>query len=178
MALPTQFGAFTPITFIWDIQKVAQLDIQPEFKELLIRLYQNLTLMANLLNISDKGINDINEFVTGELLFSELYNNSAGALPDQQRQIRRKVVVFGALPDAGSKSVPHNIVCTTATLFVGRVCWASDQTGFNYIPIPYASALGTTNIELSVDFEKVTITTASNRSSFNQCLVILAYVQS
>ena len=46
MAFPTptpqqnQVGAFVPTSFIWDVARVGEIEVNsPEFKELLVRLY-------------------------------------------------------------------------------------------------------------------------------------------
>lgn len=173
-----KFGASVPTTFIWDIAIINGLNLPKEFKDLLIRLYQNLGLMASVLNVKDTGYYPLSEFVTSQHLFSNPLYSSATAQQAGQRPILRTTINFGPLPNTGTTSVPHHINCTAATLFVKIYGAASDQVGLNYIPIPYASASGTTNIELSVDATNVTIITASNRSNFNQCLVVLEYVQS
>ena len=78
MANSTQYGAFVPNTFIWDVQQLQQVDLNsPEFKELLVRLYQNLGLMCDVLNIKDTGMYQVTELVNGQLFFSNPANNSS-----------------------------------------------------------------------------------------------------
>ena len=49
MSQPQQHGAYAPTTFIWDVEQLQHIEVtSPEFKELLVRLYQNLNLMANV----------------------------------------------------------------------------------------------------------------------------------
>lgn len=180
MATSPQYGAFIPTNYIWDIQQLQQLDLKPELKELLVRLYQNINNIAFAVNISDKGFYELTEFVNGQLYFINPNNNSSttAAANPAQRQVLRKVINFGALPDTAAKTAPHRIVCTAATTFTRIYATASDTTGHNYIPIPYASAAAVANnIELSVDGTNVTITTGSNRSNFNVCYVVLEYLQ-
>lgn len=179
MATSSQYGAFIPTNYIWDIQQLQQMDLKPELKELLVRLYQNINNIAFAVNISDKGFYELSEFVNGQLYFINPNNNSSttAAANPAQRQVLRKVVNFGALLDTAAKAVPHLIVCTNATTFTRIYATASDTTGHNYIPIPYASPTLANNIELSVDGTNVTITTGSNRSNFNVCYVVLEYIQ-
>ncbi len=178
MANSQQSGVFVPTTYIWDVAQVGATGASPELQELLIRMYQNINQISLALNIKDSGIYSLLEFVNGQLLFPNPNNNSSTAAFAAQRQILRKVINFGALPNTGTKSVAHNIICTATTLFTRIYGAASDTTGFNYIPIPYASPTLANNIELKVDATNVTVITGSNRSNFNMCLIILEYVQS
>ena len=78
MANSTQYGAFVPNTFIWDVQQLQQVDLNsPEFKELLVRLYQNLNLMANVINVKETGMYPLEEFNTGNSWFPNPANNSS-----------------------------------------------------------------------------------------------------
>lgn len=179
MATRGQFGAFVPTTNIWDVGQLQDVDVNsPEFKELLVRLYQNLNLMALVLNVKDTGYYVTNELVNGQLFFPNPNLNSTTTSTATFRQAFRILVNFGVLPNTGTKSIPHNIPILPTTTFTRIYATASDNTGNNFIPIPYASASGTSNIELSVNATDVTITTASNRSNFTTCYVVLEFLKS
>ena len=179
MATSNQYGAFVPTNLIWDIQNLQSVDItSPEFKELLVRLYQNVNNIALVLNIKDTGMYQLSEFVNGQLLFPNPTNTSATLAYPANRQILRKVFNFGALPNAGTKSVAHNIICTANTTFTRIYGAASDTSGKNYIPLPYASPTLVNNIELNLDGTNINIITGSNRTNFNVTYVIVEYVQS
>lgn len=187
-SFPSQLnpGAYLPTTNVWDINQVEAVFendkiSQEELKELLIRLYQNLNFMALNVNLKDTGLFPLTEFLTGSQYFP---NNLVTNLPSTSTQFRnvfRTVVNFGALVNAGSKSVAHNIQIDAASgpaySFTRIFAAASDTTGFNYIPIPYASPVLANNIEISVDNTNVTITTGSNRTNFNLCYVVLEYIK-
>lgn len=181
MASPNNFnkGLFVPTTNIWDVSQLEDVDVNSiEFRELLVRLYQNLSFMSTVLNLKDGGYYDLTEFVTGQIYFP-----LAGTT--QYRPTFRMVVNFGALPNAGTKSVPHNIpmningfVGNPAYTFTRIYATASDTTNFQYIPIPYAAVTGVAdNIELLVDNTNVNITTGANYSSFTVCYVVLEYIK-
>lgn len=177
MANPIFSGAFVPTTNVWDVSQLYEIDINsPAFKELLVRLYQNINNIALVLNLKDTGYYLNQPFVNGQLYFPNPAYNSSTPLDPGYRQVWRLVINFGVLPNTGTKSVAHGLTINSGVTFTRIYATASDTTGFNYIPIPYASATGTTNIELSVDATNVTITTASNRSNFNICYVILEYL--
>lgn len=178
MAKPIQSSAVLPTNFIWDIQQVSTAPIDPAIKELLVRLYQNLNLMANVLTIADKGAYQQQEFITGQSLFPNPNYNSSTAQKAVNRTVLRKVINFGALPNAATKSVPHGITCTGITTFLKIYAVASDTSAETYIPIPYASATNVAhNIELYVDGTNVNITTGTNYSAYNFCYVVLEYIQ-
>lgn len=171
-------GSFVPTTNVWDVSELYSINVNSlEFKELLVRLYQNVNLIALVLNTKDSGYYDTSEFVNGQLLFSNPALSSATSTSPDMRQIYRLVVNFGALPNTGTKSVAHGITTTASTTFTRIYGAASDTTGFNYIPLPFASPTLANNISLSVDATNVTITTGSNRSNFNVSYVVLEYVQ-
>ncbi len=178
MASSSQFGAYVPTTNIWDPSIIYASNLPPELKEILVRMYQNLNLMSNVINVKETA-QYTNEFemITSQQWFPNPNLNSLSSTTPTQRPVYRKVINFGALPNTGTTSVSHGIICTSATTFTRIYATASDTAGLNYIPIPYASASGTTNIEISVNSTNVNITTASNRSNFNVCYVILEYIQ-
>lgn len=174
----TLFGSFVPTTNIWDVDQLYAVDVtSPEFKELLVRLYQNINLMAVVLNSKDSGYYATQEFVSGQLFFSNIAANSIASNANDFRQGLRIVVNFGALPDTAAKSVAHGIVFSSSTRFTRIYATATNPAAPAGIPIPYASPALANNIELSVDATNVTITTGSNRTAFTSCMVILEYVQ-
>lgn len=178
MASPKQYGAFIPTSYIWDLGELNDIeDIDPRLRELLVRLYQNLNNMALLLNIKDSGYYTQQEFVNSQLWFQNPVLTSTSSTNPSFRQVYRLVINFGALPNTATKSVAHNLRITPGYTFTRIYGAASDTTGFNYIPIPYASPVLANNIELRVDTTNVIITTGSNRSNFNITYVILEYLK-
>lgn len=178
MSNSSQYGAFIQTTAVWDMALLESVDISsPEFKELLVRLYQNINNIALILNIKDTGMYQLSEFVNGQLFFPNPNNNSTTAQLPANRQVFRKIINFGVLPNAAVLSSPHNISVTSATTFTRIYGCASDTTGLTYIPLPYASNVAGNSIELSVSSTDVIITTGSNRSNYNVCYVLLEYLQ-
>jgi len=174
-----QYGSFIQTTQVWDIAQLQDVDVSsPEFKELMVRLYQQINNIVLVLNAKDTGQYQLSEFVNGQLYFSDPALDSSTVLSPQDRQVLRKVINFGALPNTGTTAVAHGITCTIKTTFTRIYGAASDTTGKNYIPLPYASPTAANNIELKVDATNVTIITGSNRSNFNVTYVILEYLQS
>ena len=163
-------GVFLPTTQVWDI-----IDDEPlnndKIKELIIRLYQNLNLMAMTINNKDTGVYNTVDFVTGSTFFPNPATST-----QINRQVLRKVINFGALPNAATKTVAHGLTINQTITFTRIYGCASDITGFNYIPLPYASTVLANSVELSVNNTNVSITTGANRSNFTISYVILEYL--
>jgi|SRR5579885_3473106 len=173
MANPTSVGAFVPTTNVWDVSQLYAVEVtSPEFKELLVRLYQNINNIANVLNIKDSGYYPLSEFVNGQLYFPNPALSSASSTYPACRPVWRLAVNFGALPNAATKSVAHGLTANSALTSTRVYAAASDTTGFNYIPIPYASNTAGNSIELNVDATNVNITTGSDRTNFTVCYVV------
>lgn len=175
--IDTLTGALVPTTNIWDVQQLYELDVEsPEFKELLVRLYQNINQISLLLNVKDTGYYSNSIFMCGQNWFPNPALTSASSTQPDFRPVFRVVVNFGTLPNAGAKTVAHGLTVNTSTSFTRIYATATDPVGFNYIPIPYASPTAANNIEISIDANNVTITTGSNRTNFTTCYVVLEYI--
>jgi len=169
-------GAFLPTTNIWDSNEVENIDVNSEdFKELLVKLYRNINNIALSVNIRDAGFYEQTEFINGQLFFSNPSLSSTSSKTPEQRQVFRKVINFGALPNTATKNIAHEITITNAFTFTRIYGSSSDTTGNQFIPIPYASSAN--SIELSVNATNISITTTSNRSSFNTTYIILEYIK-
>ncbi len=173
-----QYGAFIQTTQVWDIAQLLEVDVTSDaFKDLLVRLYQQVNNIANILNVKDTGQYQLSEFVNGQVYFSNPALSSATALSPEDRQVFRKVINFGGLPNTGTKTVAHGITCTVMTSFT-RIYGCATDTAGNYIPLPYASPTDADEIELKVDGTNVTIITGSDRTNFTITYVVLEYLQS
>ena len=177
MANSNQYGSFVVTTNVWDTPGLYSVK-DPIIQQLLVRLYQNVNEISLVTNVKDTGFYNTDEYVNGQLWFPNPLNNSSDTNATQFRQVLRKVINFGPLPNTATKSVAHGIICNTSTTFTRIYATASDTTGFNYIPIPYSSPILANNIEINVDATDVNITTGSNRSNFNICYVVLEFLQS
>lgn len=174
----SNFGAFVSTTQVWDVARLQEVDVKsPEFKELLVRLYQNINNIATVLNLKDTGYYALTEFINGQLYFNDPSIPLTSVSNPAFRQVFRKVIDFGALPNTATKSVAHGLTITSGFRFTRIYATASDPIGMNYIPIPYASPTDANNIELNVDATNVNIITGSNRTAFTTTYVVLEYVK-
>jgi hypothetical protein len=179
MANPQQVGSFVPTTNIFaGEQQIASVEFNtPEFRQLLVNLYQIVGLMATVVNTKDSAWYAQSEFVNGQVWFPNPSLNSTSQLTPTVRQVFRKVINFGGLPNAGTTSIPHLIPITSAVTFTRIYATASDTAGKNYIPIPYVDPAGT-NIQINVDATNVNITTVDDRTNYTVCYVVLEYIKS
>lgn len=179
MAVPKpSIGSFLPTTDVYDIASIYNIDINSdEFKLFLVRLRQSVNNIALVVNACETGYYALIEILNGQLFFPDPALSSKTTVLPAYRQVFRIVVNFGALPDTATKSVAHGIAPTSTYSFTRIYGTASDTTGLNYIPLPYASNTAGASIELNVDATNVNITTGSNRSNFNITYVILEYIK-
>jgi len=165
-------GSFVPTTFIFDVARLYEVEVtSPEFKELLVRLYQNLNLMAIVLNTKSTGY-----YLGTELNSSNQYYNPADpGNPINQRPGFITTVNIGAL-GAGVTSVNHGLAVTSTWKWMkiyGAATISGTPAGY---PLPFAGATGN-NIEVTVTATQVVI---NNQSGvvFTDATVILEYVKS
>ena len=64
-------GDFVPTTNVWDVDMIQEVEVNsPEFKELLVRLYQNVNAISTSLNARDSGYYPNNQiYINGQLFF-------------------------------------------------------------------------------------------------------------
>lgn len=175
-------GLFIPTTNVWDVQELYDIEVtSPEFKELLVRLYQNINNISMATNLKESAYYELQEFVNGQLYFPDpaLSSVTANSQEPEYRQVYRTTINFGALPNTGTKSVAHNIDVPAAMSVTHLYAAATDPTGGSqsFIPIPFASPVLADNISLEADDTNVTITTGSNRSNYTICYVVIEYLK-
>jgi len=178
MAWPTNIdpGLFVPTTTVWDIGQIYNIDVTSnEFKELLVRLYQTTNNISLALNLKDSGYYAEQEFVTGAQYPPT--TPTVGNSPTEGRQVYRKMVSFGALPNATSASVAHGIT-TSSTFYLTALYAGASNPGTAWLSIPYASPTLNENISISMDATNITITTGIDRTAYTTCYVVIEYLKS
>lgn len=113
--------------------------------------------------VNDKEISYyvLTETLTGQKYFEPDNNN-------RFRQIYRKVVDFGALPNTATKSIPHGIDTTPTTQFTA-IYGVANELGADAIPI--------SNLEVHVTPTEIAITTSSDLSDYLNTTVVLEYIK-
>lgn len=159
-------GSYISTTQVWDVGSIYSLDVRsPEFKELIVRLYQQINNVSLALNTKDSGFYLNEEFNTGINVFNPTSTNMLDLRP-----LFRKVINIGALP-AGATVVAHGIPIIAGYQFV-KINGAASRTTAPLVfhPIPSAT------ISVIVDATNVTITNGSG-VAFQQAVVVLEYVK-
>lgn len=178
----SNIGMFIPTTNVWDVDQIRELSIDSdEFKEFIVRMYQNINNIAVVLNAKDSGYYPDTEFINGKLYFPNPLSNQNTNEGSSYRPDYRMSIVFGPLPNATTISIPHNIQISTtlpSTYSLTNIYGAAtkpDQTGF--IPLPYSSPTLNKNIELYATATDVVITTAIDYSAYTIVIITLEYLK-
>jgi hypothetical protein len=174
MANSNQMGATVSSNFIWDIQQIQQTQADPLLKELLIRMYQNIALMATVLNVKTTGQYVLNETPDGNLWFPNPANNSSTtSYPAQRAELQKVYLVTNV--GAGATTVAHGIKITALTTITRLYGAASDQVGFNYYE--FNSGAGAANISVIANNVNIVITNNTG-ITFTTVYIVLKYLQS
>lgn len=145
-----------------------------------VKLRQYLNNMAIAVNSKDNGLYNNEEVLTGQQFLPTFSTQTAANV--NFRDVFRKVIDFGALPNAAIKSVAHGIVTTQDYSFVKIYATATDPgatTITSAIPIPFATPTAlANNIQIDVDATNVNITTnTAFYTAYTRCFVVLEYIK-
>src|ERR1700684_2199476 len=134
---------------------------------------EQLKKITTAVNIREIGWFLDEELLSGKAFIPGLNNVANGSTSQQYRQILRKVIDFGALPNAGTKAVGHGITVDANFTLIQMWASATDPIGLTALPIPFATPVALNqNIALQMDAVNVTITTGTNRSNYTRCFVV------
>lgn len=174
-------GYYLPTSEVFDVGDLQEAGISNEnFRELLIRLAQKINKINITINNKENGIYPEEEIINGQLWFPDLtLSSSTGQLPEP-RQVFRKVINIGALLNAATKTVSHEIVFPATSTITRIYGGASDTTNQVFIPLPFVSqsgAIAAGDTELYADDTNVYITPTGDATSFDTCYVVLEYLK-
>ena len=173
MSNPAQVGSFIPQNNIWDVSQIyATEGISPQLQELLVRMYQNLNMMAINVNIKTSGYYDTTDFVDGSLWFpNPLYNSTTTSFPSYRQELR-KIIYLNSLPP-GITAVNHNIVANASLSFTDLRGTANDTIGFNYRSFCCSGA----GVDISITANATQVTLTNNTAiTFNVVYVRLEWL--
>lgn len=161
-------GSYVPTTNVWDVGRLYDVEVSsPEFKELLVRLYQNVNNIALVLNTKCTGYYINEQFVSGKMFFNPASND-----PLKLRQGFIKTINTGAL-GAGVTSIDHGIAVTGMLKWMFISGAATDSATLVGYPLPFSSVAGN-DIEVSVTATQVLINNNSG-VTFTDSQVTLEY---
>lgn len=176
MADSIRDGVYLNTTDVFDSIDTSKIINSPdEFRNFLTRLRQSVNNINNAVNLKDTGFYILDEIANGQLFFPDPALTSKTARLPTFRNVFRKVINFGALPNTAAKTVAHGITIDASFTFT-RIYGTATNPNTSFIPIPYASPTAANNIEISVDTTNVTITTGSNRTAYTVTYVILEWM--
>ena len=161
-------------------------NIQPSFvAAYIIKAKQSAGLVATVVNsLESTSATDALSAKQGKELNEKITRNSTYSTEEQAvgtwidgKTIYRKVIIFGALPNATKKDVAHNISNLEQFTKIEGIATRQDATKFTQsLPLVYKDIERNYNTPLGVDARTVSIQTNEDRSMFN-CYVILEYTK-
>lgn len=171
-------GQLIGTTHIYDLGKDGA-----QSKDFVSRLRNNLNNIIIALNDKESGLYSQSEILNGQLFYPDyaIVNSSSGTSA-QYRQVFRKVIPTGALPNTGTSTTAHGITLLPAagntTFRATRIYGAAtDPAARIFLPLPYASPTLNQNISVYVDATNVVITTGINRTAFTDSHVCIEYIK-
>ena len=176
MANIPQQGTSIPTTQNWNVEDITSLSsIDPNLKDVLIKLYRNLNIMALAINYKESGMYMDTERYINSSLFSDQQDTNEG--PNlSPRPIYRTVIDIGALPNSTFTTVAHDIEIIAGYRFIGIFGGASKVDGSSFIPLGQSSSTANENIKIEVTATDVITTTTKDYSAYFG-LIILMYVK-
>lgn len=165
-------GSFVQTTQVWDVARLYEVDVtSTEFKELLVRLYQQVNNIAVALNTKKTAYYLNEQFNNGSQWFNPLSTS-----PLDTRAGFTKVIDTGAL-GAGATVVAHGITITATTKFTHIYGSANDNVTPRYYPIPFIDpAGGGADIAVQVNATNV-IVTNNTGTNFTSSYIILEFLE-
>jgi len=148
-----------------------------------VHLRNNFNNIVIALNTRDSGYYCQEEYINGQLFYPNYSrSDSATSTPPQFRQVYRKVIDCGALPNAGVKNIAHGITFLPAagnTTFIATRIYgaATDPAARILIPLPYSSPTLNQNISVSVTATNIVITTGINMTAYTTSHVVVEYLK-
>ena len=141
------------------------IELPEDQKDLRVRLNDLYQKIANTVNTKEGGLYVPEEKVSGSQYFDPKNTQ-------KNKNVYRMTVDFGSLPNATSKSVPHNIQGWNLNFRLTRSYGAStDPEALEAIPIPNDGIL------LEINQTDVTITTTTDRTAFSDTTVVIEYTK-
>jgi hypothetical protein len=174
-----QKGMFIPTSQVWDVSDVYKTEgIDKGLQELLVRMYQNLSSMAMVINKKDTGLYPTEEYVCGRMYYPKPGLTSASSQTPKLRQVLRKVINWDAtLPNATSATKAHGINFDANTVPTDLYAISYDPVAFKTIRLPWVADLGD-NISLWLDGTNVNIKTfATDRRNFTITNIVIEYLK-
>jgi len=140
-----------------------------------VKLRQYLNNISSAVNTKDSGLYTDEEVITGQQFVPTFGTNTSSNL--NYRDVFRKVIDFGALPNATVKSVAHGIDFDSNFTLV-KLYGAATNPGNQAVALPHSSTLAlANNISVFLTTTHIQVQTGINRSVFTRCFIIVEYMK-
>lgn len=160
-------GSFVQTTQIWDVGAIYEVDVNsPEFKDILVRLYQQLNNISTVLNTKKSAY-----YLQQEFNNSSQWFDPTTLKQDKLKPGFHKVVLFGAIA-AGVNTQAHGINIPVGSPITFTAIYGAAN---NYGSRRYFS-LANNGITLEANATDVIITNGSG-VTFDNAYVTLEYLQ-
>jgi hypothetical protein len=136
---------------------------------------EQLKKISNAINLREIGWFLDEEVLSGKAFIPGV--SVPGNNPGQYRQILRKVIDFGPLPNATTKPIPHGILFDSNFTLMQLYAAATDPIGLTAVPVTLAGVTAANDIQIYMDSINVNISTTSNQSKYTRCFVVIEYLQ-
>jgi hypothetical protein len=153
--------SFLPTSLI-----IPEISDEKEFNYILTDFIKRIVVATNSKDIAQYPLEEIQN---GQEFFDP-------EKPTVPRGAYRKVIDFGALPNATTKDVQHGIKITEATRFT-RIYGTANHPSVSFIPLPFASAVANVPISVEVTSTVVRVTTAIDYSAYTDTFIVLEYLK-
>ncbi len=145
-----------------------------------VKLRQYLNTMSTAVNSKDSGLYTNEEVITGQKFIPTFGTTTSSSL--NYRDVYRKVIDFGVLPNTGTKSVAHGITTTQNYSFVkiyGAATALAASAIQQAIPLPFMNVLVPADgVELVVDATNIImITTSASFAIYTRSFVVVEYIK-
>ena len=157
------FDSFVPV---YDVVPEKWEDARPF-------LVEQLKKISNGINIREIGWFLDVELLSGKQFFTD---QTITGTSEQFRSVFRKVIDFGQLPNAGTKSLPHGITFDVNFTLVSMWLSATDPVNFKAFSLAYWAKNIPGDIILNMDATNVNVTTASNYTAYKRSFIVIEYL--
>lgn len=144
-----------------------------------ITLRQYLNNIATAVNAKESGLYTDEEVLTGQKFYPVYSTDRESNF--FYRDVYRKVIDFGALPNNTTKNVAHGI-STTKDYSMVHMYGSATKTNAVFqeaIPIPFVNVpVPAQGVELKMDATNIKITTKlGNFNLYNRCFIVVEYIK-
>lgn len=140
-------------------------DNYEDFSDIFDREYKKI---IDIINTKEGAIYLPQESSTFQIYFDD-------ENPMVTKNVYRKLILFGALPDTTTKRVPHNISLTNVARLTRLYGAATSTSALSYLPLPFSSPTLADNISLEADERDIIITTGADYSTYSEVTIVMEY---